>query len=427
MPAQTQILTRRGAAATWTSTNPTLGAGEIGYETDTGKFKIGTGAATWTSLGYFNQDPVTTKGDLYTFSTTDARLAVGNNGETLVADSAATTGLSWQGNYAAGKNKVINGDFNVNQRSFTTTTTSNTFGFDRWLFGTLDGTVTYTAETFTPGSAPVAGYEGTNFAQIAVTGQTLTTAQSQLIQRIESARTFAGQTLTFSFWAKANTGTPNVNVQLTQSFGTGGSPSANVVTNGTNQAITTSWARYSFTIAIPSISGKTFGTAGNDYLQCGIFVSGGSTSNLPTVGIQNNTFQIWGVQVEESSIASPFQTATGTKQGELAACQRYYSRLTNTSSINAQLGLCVFYSTTAAKCQINLPVSLRIPPSSLDYASVQLIDTSVATFAPSSLALAASTSSTIGFDATVTGATQHRAGWFRLTATTGFIALNAEL
>ena len=39
--------------------------------------------------------PLTTKGDLYTFSTSDARLGVGANGTTLVADSSEATGLKW--------------------------------------------------------------------------------------------------------------------------------------------------------------------------------------------------------------------------------------------------------------------------------------------------------------------------------------------
>lgn len=52
MPVQTQIQVRRSTAATWTSTNPTLAAGELGFETDTGKFKIGTGSSTWTALSY---------------------------------------------------------------------------------------------------------------------------------------------------------------------------------------------------------------------------------------------------------------------------------------------------------------------------------------------------------------------------------------
>jgi peptidoglycan hydrolase CwlO-like protein len=44
---------RRGTAAQWTSANPILGSGEIGFETDTNKFKIGNGTSTWTNLLYF--------------------------------------------------------------------------------------------------------------------------------------------------------------------------------------------------------------------------------------------------------------------------------------------------------------------------------------------------------------------------------------
>lgn len=52
MAVQTQIQLRRGTAASWTSTNPTLAAGEIGLETDTGKFKIGNGSTAWVALAY---------------------------------------------------------------------------------------------------------------------------------------------------------------------------------------------------------------------------------------------------------------------------------------------------------------------------------------------------------------------------------------
>lgn len=48
----TAIQFLRGTAAAWTSANPTLAAGKPGYETDTGKFKIGDGTTAWTSLGY---------------------------------------------------------------------------------------------------------------------------------------------------------------------------------------------------------------------------------------------------------------------------------------------------------------------------------------------------------------------------------------
>jgi hypothetical protein len=52
----TQMQVRRDTSANWTSSNPTLASGEIGFETNTGKFKIGTGSATWASLDYFGTD-----------------------------------------------------------------------------------------------------------------------------------------------------------------------------------------------------------------------------------------------------------------------------------------------------------------------------------------------------------------------------------
>ena len=47
-----RLLVRRDTAANWTSTNPTLASGEFGYESNTGKFKIGNGSTAWTSLAY---------------------------------------------------------------------------------------------------------------------------------------------------------------------------------------------------------------------------------------------------------------------------------------------------------------------------------------------------------------------------------------
>ena len=47
-----RIQLRRGTAAEWTSSNPTLAQGEMGVETDTGKFKIGNGTTAWSTLSY---------------------------------------------------------------------------------------------------------------------------------------------------------------------------------------------------------------------------------------------------------------------------------------------------------------------------------------------------------------------------------------
>jgi hypothetical protein len=49
----TKIQLRRDTSANWTSLNPTLSAGEVGFETNTGKFKIGNGSSLWSALDYF--------------------------------------------------------------------------------------------------------------------------------------------------------------------------------------------------------------------------------------------------------------------------------------------------------------------------------------------------------------------------------------
>lgn len=306
---------------------------------------------------------VDAKGDLIAASAADtpARLAVGNNGETLVADSSATTGLRWQGNYAAGKNAIINGDFRINQRAFSSTTTTGTYGFDRWSMIASDGTTTYSAQTFTAGTAPVAGYEGINFARLVSSGQTAAGAYSILQQKIEDVRTFAGQTVTVSFWAKASTGTPNIAVNLLQDFGSGGSTGVYNYPSSKKFAITASWARYTLTIPVASISGKTIGTGSS--LTLYFWTSAGTTFNTQTdsMGIQSITVDFWGVQVEAGSVATAFQTATGTLQGELAACQRYYFSFVSGTNLNIGLGANV--NTTTAAASISFPVTMRSAPS----------------------------------------------------------------
>jgi hypothetical protein len=285
--------------------------------------------------------------------------------------------------FAAGKNKIINGDFTVNQRNFSTTSTSGTYGFDRWQFVAGTGTFSYSAQTFTAGAAPVAGYEGTNFARIVTSGQTSTSGFAALLQHIENVRTFANQTVTLSFWAKASSGTPKVQPTLEQSFGSGGS--AAVVTSGTAVTISTSWARYSATITVPSISGKTIGTS--SYLSAQLYTSLGT--DYPTygnIGVQAATIDFWGVQVEAGSTATAFQTATGTIQGELAACQRYYWRATSptnyTSYANGQA-----YNSTQAVMVVYNPVPMRTGAASIEYTLLGAYNSAGSPIAITSIAL----------------------------------------
>ena len=80
--------------------------------------------------------PLTTKGDLYTFSTSDARLPVGTNGYILVADSAEATGLKWAA--AGGGGKVLQ----VVNATYSTIATSSTSTFvDSGLTATITPTL----------------------------------------------------------------------------------------------------------------------------------------------------------------------------------------------------------------------------------------------------------------------------------------------
>jgi hypothetical protein len=352
---------------------------------------------------------------------------VGNDGETLVADSSATTGLSYQANFAAGKNKLINGDFRINQRAFTSNTDG--FGFDRWKMNQSGGG-TYSAQTFTPGAAPVAGYEATNYARVLTSGQSAAGDYALLSQNIESVRTFAGQTITISFWAQAGSGTPKIAVELDQQFGSGGS--SRVTTYAGQVTLSTSWARYSVTVAVPSISGKTVGTA-SDFLSVTLWVSAGSTWNARTgsLGIQNNTFNVWGIQAEAGSVATAFQTATGTIQGELAACQRYYYRVT-AAAIGERLGIGYAGTTTTANIAYPLPVSMRVTPTAIettgtaaDYSIAQASGNTVCSTTP---AFGIANTWQILFQASVaSGLTAGQAIGMRFAAANAYVGVTAEL
>jgi hypothetical protein len=96
--------------------------GDIAYSSATAntntRLPIGTsgqvlavsgGVPAWTTTA--DVTPLTTKGDLFTFDTADARLGVGTNGQTLVADSTASTGLKWATPSSGALTKIVSGSF----------------------------------------------------------------------------------------------------------------------------------------------------------------------------------------------------------------------------------------------------------------------------------------------------------------------------
>jgi hypothetical protein len=259
------------------------------------------------------------------------------------------------------RNFIINGDFGINQRGLNATgITATAYGLDRWWFSASGVTGTHSAQPFTIGVAPVSGYEAKTFARVVTTGQSAASDLAYLAQRIESVRNLAGQQVTISFWAKAASGTPKISAELNQWFGTGGSSETN--TSAGSVTISTSWQRYSMTQFVPSISGKTIGTS--DFLNVILWMSAGTsyTARSGAIGIQNNTFDIWGVQVEAGSTATPFeQRPIGT---ELALCQRYYYRLANGSAQVFGLG----WATTTSQLLVHVqfPVTMRTKPTAIE-------------------------------------------------------------
>ena len=349
----------------------------------------------------------------------------GTSGAVTVSFDQANYG---GGQYAAGKNKFLNADFAINQRAFTSSTISATMTIDKFqMINVGGGDLTVSTQTF-GADAPVPGYDFGTFIRLATTGTGDASSAKIFRQKIENVANFANQTVTISFYAKASTGTPSVAMSSRQIFGTGGSTL--VETHVGKTAITSSWARYSFVYAVPSISGKTVGAGSNIEFQ--LWTSAGSTYNSQTnsLGTQNVTIDTWGWQIEAGSIASPFQIATGNPQSELAACQRYYVRFGGPAyNIFTTAGFAA--STTVGQGYLSMPVQMRVPPTAIDYAgTIAFFDSANGSYNTSSLALDGGLlgNKTIGINGAITGATQGRFGYLRANNdTNAYVGLSAEL
>lgn len=280
------------------------------------------------------------------------------NGSAWVAIGASSVPTSY--GFTAGKNAIINGDFGIWQRGTSfSNPASGTYLADRWylLYDGTGATRTISQQTFTPGTAPVAGYEGTYYFRYAQTVAGTGATYGDFEQRIEDVRAFAGQTVTISFWAKVASGTPSISVGANQNFGSGGS--AQVAAIASSVALSTSWTRYTVSAAMPSIAGKTIGTS--SYVA--IYFAPAVNTAI--------TLDVWGMQVESGSTATSFQTATGTKQGELAACQRYYVKsynldvapTTNTSVSGVVWAISPNVANNAYLGWVRFPVTMRSGPT----------------------------------------------------------------
>ena len=361
------VMVFASAAARTSALAGVLAEGMQSYRLDAHINEYYNGSAWTASSG---ASVLTTKGDVATYDTAPQRLPVGTNGFVLTADSTQTTGIKWAsagGGSTVNRNALLNADFLINQRNFTSNTATGTYNFDRWLQQNSGGTCTVTPQTFTPGTAPIGGtYEARNFVQLITATQAAAGDFGILTQRIEDVTKFAGQSIMISFYAKASTGTPSIGVEVQQNFGTGGSPSATVSTPLAAKVISTSWAQYTATVTVPSISGKTLGTTANtSYLEVNLWISSGATNatRASSIGIQNNTFSIWGVKLEAGTTATAFSLAHPSMAAELSACQRYYYRMTQPGLVTTKLMTGYCNSTTNASLVFPLPAQMRALPT----------------------------------------------------------------
>jgi len=223
------------------------------------------------------------------------------------------------------KNYIINGSFDVWQRGTIQTTVGWYGSDDRWRNDGVGTTKVHSRQEFTLGQIDVPG-NPKYFSRTVVTSVVGAGNYYQKVHFIEGVDTLSGKTATLSFWAKADAA-KNIAIDFMQKFGTGGSPSATIDGIGAQLiALTTSWKKYTATINIPSISGKTLGTNGDDSLIFIFWFDASTAGTMParssSLGQQSGTFDIAQVQLEEGSVATEFERRTYGEELEL--CQRYY-------------------------------------------------------------------------------------------------------
>ena len=291
-----------------------------------------------------NNTLTTAKGDLIsaTAASTPARLAVGNDGEQIVADSSTSTGLRY--NAAAKQNLLANGAFDIWQRGVGTFSTTQTYTTDRWfIYSANNGSVTQETSVIPDGA--------TYAVKMATSGGSSYVNLQQTLEQSDVEK-LAGKTVTFSVYLRANA-TYNGTFSLQLNWSTTGNSQTPTWTNlaSTNHTPSTSaYTRVSVTGTVPTTAkGLTFMIAQNAVLASG------------------SIYYAALAKAELGSVATPFVRMGGTYQADLAACQRYYFR----ANWDAQAAYPVFgigggYSTTQARFQLPLPVNMRRQGTALD-------------------------------------------------------------
>ncbi len=259
-----------------------------------------------------------------------------------------------------GRNLIHNSVFAVAQRGVGPWTTNGVYTTDRWLQSLVGGTLSTSIVAMNDVNRTQIGDENATFHFVAnAAGGAGASDETYFEQRIENLRRTAGKTVTLSFWAVATSGTPKLGIPLIQLFGTGGSPSVTVLV--TPQAITLStvYTRYSLTYAVPSVAGKTFGTAGNDYLavRFGLSCGASNNANYANIGQQSFVLALWGVQLEIGSVATQLEKIEYAD--DLRHCQRFY-QTSNSFMTTYQTGTVTFGYNQSFLAQMRMAPTVAI-------------------------------------------------------------------
>lgn len=294
--------------------------------------------------------------DTWSFSdpadpTKKARIDAGNvtAGQTRVlkmADRDVNLAALADGTLSGARNKIMNGDFDVWQRGTSVSFVgggSGSFIADRWRHGgnTTGTDFTSSRQTHTLGQTDVPG-QPKYFYRF---NRTTTGANViNLSQRIEGVRTLEGKSVTITFYAKG-TNAKQIDLTYDQVFGTGGSPSGTVsATIQSGIALTTAWQKFQYTFSLPSISGKTLGTAGNDYLSINFGLpsaQGNMTLDLSHVSL------VVGNATDE---ADPFPAQSVADV--LTQCQRFYNKTLDQGVFPAASGATTETGSVEAYCAV---------------------------------------------------------------------------
>ena len=367
---------------------------------------------------------VDAKGDLIAASAADtpARLAVGNNGETLVADSSTSTGLRYQ--TGVNLNGIINGAMDIWQRGTSFISDGNYFyTADRWSAFRAALGLTVTRQT-----ASLEGFQYSLRAQ-RDSGNTSTAVNyiSYQAETNDSVK-YANKPVTISFWAKAGANYSGASSALAFQLQTGtgtnqkildGYTGASAIVNAT-ATLTTSWQRFQYT-----------GTAASTANEIGLFFA---HTPVGTAGA-NDWFEVTGIQLEFGSIATNFKRAGGgTIQEELSVCQRYYWRNTaGTSGVSPSYYAFAqgFIPTTGnrARLYFTFPNTMRVGPSTLEYGGTLSIYDGGSDYGISSVVFDSSNpSSAVLLAVTTSDITDYRPCQINaLNDSVAYIAFSAEL